>query len=266
MTSLSYCGEMVRKYDPDRFLLAMFEPADKREALFSLYAFNYEIARTRETVTETRLGLIRLQWWRDALAAFYDRSEVLKHQGLEPLCDTIRTYNLPRELFDNLVFAREFDLEDRLPGNLDGMDKYAIYTNQPLLELTLRVLGETARVADIEATAATYGLTGLLRAVPAHLRQRRCYLPEDLIHKNEMSVYDLYDGTGIGKLPPVIGTVLQQAQRQAAQVSAEAPKTLRRMVKLARMYQAQMTHVHGDLFAPALGVPPLLRELRLMWL
>ncbi len=266
MTSLSYCGEMVRKYDPDRFLLTMFEPADKREALFSLYAFNYEIAKTRETVTETQLGLIRLQWWRDALAGFYDRGDVLKHQGLEPLCDAIRAYNLPREQFDNLVYAREFDLEDRLPANLDGMDKYAIYSNQPLVELTLKILGETAQPADTEAAAATYGLTGLLRAVPAHLRQRRCYLPEDLIHKNEISVYDLYDGTGIGNLPPVIGAVLQQAARQADNVSASAPKNLRRMVKLARMYQSQITHVQGDLFAPALSVPPLLRELRLMWL
>ena len=265
MTDLSYCGELVRKHDPDRFLLAMFEPADKREALFSLYAFNYEIAKTRETVTETQLGLIRLQWWRDALGGYYERGNVLKHHVVEPLCDAIRTYNLPRELFDNLVYAREFDLEDRLPANLDGMVKYATYTNAPLLQLAMKVLGEPASEADIDAAAAAYGLTGLLRAVTTHLRQHRCYLPEDLIYKNEMSLDDLYVNSVIEKLPPVVGAVVHEAQRQADKVSAEAPKSLRRLVKLARMYQSQITHVRGDLIAPALGVPPLLRELRLMW-
>ena len=65
--ALSYCGQEVRKYDKDRFLTALFAPADRREALFALYAFNLEIAKTREVVTEPVLGQIRLQWWYDAI-------------------------------------------------------------------------------------------------------------------------------------------------------------------------------------------------------
>ena len=53
--TLSYCGEMVRKHDPDRFLLSLFMKPDRREALWALYAFNHEIARTREVVTETKI-------------------------------------------------------------------------------------------------------------------------------------------------------------------------------------------------------------------
>lgn len=265
MTALSYCGEMVRKHDPDRFLLTLFEPPQKREALFALYAFNYEIAKTREVVTETQLGLIRLQWWRDALAGYYERAEVLKHQVLEPLCDAIAAHHLPRETLEYLIYAREFDLEDRLPSNLEGMTIYATYSNAPLIKLTLAILGQTAEEKDIEAAAAAYGLTGLLRAVPAHLRQRRCYLPEDLLHKNEMSVYDLYDGSAIESLTPVTTAVLEQAKKAAAQISPQAPRSLRRMVKLARMYQKQIERAGGNVFAPSLQVPPLLRELRLLW-
>lgn len=265
MTALSYCGEMVRKYDPDRFLLTLFEPPALREALFALYAFNYEIAKTREVVTETQLGLIRLQWWRDALAGYYESGQVLKHQGLEPLCAAIKAHALPREPLDYLIYAREFDLEDRLPANLDGMVKYASYTNAPLIKLTLAILGEHAGEADIEAAAVAYGLTGLLRVVPAHLRQRRCYLPEDLLHKNDMSVYDLYDGSAIDRLSPVTTAVLTRAQTAAAQLSRSAPRSLRRMVKLARMYQKQIERAGGNVFAPSLHVPPLLREIRLLW-
>ena len=62
---------MIRRHDRDRFQTALFAPAARREALFALYAFNYEIARVREVVTEPMLGRIRLEWWRENIAAAF---------------------------------------------------------------------------------------------------------------------------------------------------------------------------------------------------
>ncbi len=45
-TASSLAG-FVRRYDPDRFLTALFAPPEKREALLALYAFNHELARAR---------------------------------------------------------------------------------------------------------------------------------------------------------------------------------------------------------------------------
>ena len=42
----------VRRHDPDRFLTAAFAPAEKRDALLTLFAFNHELARAREVVSE----------------------------------------------------------------------------------------------------------------------------------------------------------------------------------------------------------------------
>ena len=64
---LSAPGEAVRRHDRERYLTALFAPSDRREDLLALYAFNLEVARTRESVREAMLGQIRLQWWRDAL-------------------------------------------------------------------------------------------------------------------------------------------------------------------------------------------------------
>ena len=50
----------MRRHDRDRYQTALFAPAARREALFALYAFNYEIARVRESVTQPMLGQIRL--------------------------------------------------------------------------------------------------------------------------------------------------------------------------------------------------------------
>ena len=45
---LSPVAALVRRHDRDRYQTALFAPAARREALFALYAFNYEIARVRE--------------------------------------------------------------------------------------------------------------------------------------------------------------------------------------------------------------------------
>ena len=264
MTALSYTAETVRKYDPDRFLLSLFAPPEKREALCALYAFNYEIAKTREVVTETQLGLIRLQWWRDALAGVYEQDKVLEHQTLQPLAAAIKAYDLPRALFDSLIYAREFDLEDRLPSTLDGMVKYAEYTAAPLLHLSLRVVGEEGQAA-IEPVAAAYALTGLLRAIPVHLSQRRCYLPENLVQRQQITVYDLYDGTGIAKLPPVVADVAAAAGKCLRDAGRPSSPFLRRQAKLADMYLQKIRASGHDVFSSHMATPPLLRELRVWW-
>ncbi len=53
---LSPAAAITRRHDRDRFQTALFAPAARREALFALYAFNYEIARVREAVTQPTLG------------------------------------------------------------------------------------------------------------------------------------------------------------------------------------------------------------------
>lgn len=265
MTTLSYCAETVRKYDPDRFLLSLFAAPACREALFALYAFNYEIAKTREVVTETQLGLIRQQWWRDALAGVYEHGKVLEHQVLQPLATAIKTYDLPRESFDNIIYAREFDLEDRLPSTLDGLVKYAEYTSAPLLSLSLKIQGVTAEQAQVEKIATAYALTGLLRAVPVHLSQRRCYMPENLVQRQQITAYDLYDGTGIPKLPAVVAEVAGVAEKLLQNSGVIRHPFLKRQAKLAALYLSQMEAQEYDVFSNKLAAPPALRELRVWW-
>ena len=69
---ISYCAREVKAYDPDRYLTALFAPKVYREAIFSLYAFSSDIARTRELVSEPILGQIRLKWWNDTISSIYE--------------------------------------------------------------------------------------------------------------------------------------------------------------------------------------------------
>ena len=46
--AFAHCEALVRAADRDRFLATLFAPAEHRDALFALYAFNVEITRVRE--------------------------------------------------------------------------------------------------------------------------------------------------------------------------------------------------------------------------
>ena len=61
--------DLVRAADRDRYLAALYAPEDKRADLRALYAFNAEIAGVRDRVSQALPGEIRLQWWRDVIAA-----------------------------------------------------------------------------------------------------------------------------------------------------------------------------------------------------
>src|SRR5262249_53974925 len=104
---LSPVAALVRRHDRDRFQTALFAPAAPREALFALYAFNHEIARVRERVSEPTLGRIRLEWWREIIAAAYEDGPVRHHDVVAALTDGIRAHRPTREHFDRLIDARE---------------------------------------------------------------------------------------------------------------------------------------------------------------
>jgi phytoene synthase len=180
--SLSPVASIVRRHDRDRFQTALFAPAATREALFALYAFNYEIARVRESVREPMLGQIRLQWWREAIDAAYGAAEPRRHEVVEPLTAAIRTHGLGREQFARLIEARERDLDDAPLATLAALEDYAEGTSAPLIRLALEALGAATPQTLDAATeiGIAYALAGLIRAMPVHARAGRLMMPDDI--------------------------------------------------------------------------------------
>src|SRR5438128_12191486 len=134
---LSPVAALVQRHDRDRFQTVLFAPAARREALFALYAFNYEIASVRERVTVPTLGRIRLEWWRETIAAAYEGGPVRRHIVVEPLTAAIHEHALTREHFDRLVDAREHDLEAEALASLAALEDYAEATSARLVHLAL---------------------------------------------------------------------------------------------------------------------------------
>lgn len=271
MTEFSYVAEQVRRFDNDRYLCALFAPADRREALLVLFAFNVEVARIRELVHEPLIGQMRLRWWRDALAALYGAATPPRHPVVEALGTVVRRYALSREHFERLLDARECDLDDGPPADLERLLAYAEGTSANLSLLALEILGvrDEAVLAAGRAVGMGWALTGLLRAVPFHAAARRVYLPADMLRVADVDVDRLFEGRPGPSLATVVRSLATTAQGfldDARRVGATVARpTLPALLPatLADGYLARLARAGFDPFAARLRRPGTGRYLRL---
>ena len=171
--------ELVRRGDPDRYLSALFAPADKRPHLLALYAFNIEIARVADTVREPMMGEIRLEWWRETLAGAR-QGMPRNHDVARALTALLLAVDLPAGWFDAMLTARAFDSSGEAFADRAAVEAYCDATSGNLMRLAARILGGGADEAAREAGTA-YALAGMLRALPHHAARHKLYLPLDLL-------------------------------------------------------------------------------------
>lgn len=177
------CLALLREGDRDRYLCALLTPKRHRGAITALYAFNMEIARIRDIVTEPMMGEVRLQWWHD-LIDNPSENTAAGHPVAEALVKAIDDHDLPRQTFVNMIAARQFDLYDDPMPDRNTLEGYAGETASALIQLCSRVLDARGNAAP--ADAAGHGgvaqlIAGLLLLLPLHRSRGQLYIPADIL-------------------------------------------------------------------------------------
>lgn len=192
------CGEFLRDNDRDRWLACLYAPAAARPYLFALYAFNAEIARIRELVSQPLLGEMRIQWWVDALEAENPgaRADLMAHPTADALLATIERFALPKRALLDYLEARRFDLYDDPAPDQAFLDCYCDESCSTLFACAARILVDgpidatTARAA--EAAGKAFALTGLLRSLSWRAARRQCFVPRDLLARHGLTPEDVF--------------------------------------------------------------------------
>jgi phytoene synthase len=226
------CEEIVKAYDHDRWLATLLAPPERRPALFALYAFASEIARIRETVTQSTLGEMRLAWWREALEGAR-AAEAASHPVAAATRAALADFNLPAHALVALIDARRFDLYDDPVPNLAFLEGYAGETASALFRLASLVLAggrDPGGAAAAGHAGVAYAITGLLRALPWHAAQGRCYIPADILALHGLAPADVI----AGKDAPALRAALAELRAHAARRCGEARAGLREVEKPAR--------------------------------
>ena len=183
--SAAYNGssDFVRANDPDRWFASLFWPEPVRHHAHALLAFNLEIARVREAVSEPMLGEIRLQYWRDVI----ETGEAGGNPVAEALLDTIVRFNLDKDRLLALIEARSFDLYDDPMPSEAALEAYARDTSSTLFEAIARLLAPGRLPPPcVDAAGRAYALTGLLRGLPWQVMKGQLFLPLDVLQKFQL--------------------------------------------------------------------------------
>ncbi|HVV63586.1 MAG TPA: phytoene/squalene synthase family protein [Pseudolabrys sp.] len=219
--NFEHCAALVREADADRYLATLFAPAERRGALYALYAFNVEIGRVRELAREPIPGEIRLQWWREALEGKRE-GEARAHPVAAALRDTIERYALAVEPLVALVDAHEFDIYDRPMASLTDLDIYAERTDGAACALAADILGERLPAASgvIRHAGIAQTVAGILGELGRDASRRQLFLPLDVLTRHGVDPESIFAGETTDGLRAALAEMRLYARRQLAAARA----------------------------------------------
>lgn len=211
-TDAAYCASLVRGGDFERYAATLFVPQDARRALLALYAFNLEIARIREQISQPLAGEIRLQWWSDLLAGTA-HGEAAANPVAAELLAAIERYALPRDILERMIEAHRVDLYDEPLQTAAELESYVLGTAASLFDLSARVLGDTEPNGEIIRRAGlAFGLTRIVEALPRHASHGQLYLPLEMLAQAGVAPEDVLAGKASPQLLHLVHEIARQAR------------------------------------------------------
>lgn len=184
-TAFQHCEQLLRNHDTDRFFTTLFIPAPIRPFIFALYAFDYEVSRTSEVVSDPMPGEIRLQWWRDVI----EKNEPSGHPVAQALLETLQHFSLPKKPLLDLIDAHTFDLYHDIMPTLHELEVYCGETSSVLFQLACLIInGRDGNTHDAAGHAGiAWQLTMLLKNYPIHISRSHLFWPQDILKKHGLS-------------------------------------------------------------------------------
>ena len=268
---LSSCAAEVREHDPDRYLATLFAPAAAREALFVLYAFDQEIAKVRHLVREPIAGLVRFQWWRDALDGI-DSGKPL----VQPVVTALRAHWAAfaplRPRLDAAIDGRELELSADPPADLAALERRLEAGCGEITLAAVDLLGASAGPAHAAARhlGLALGLIRLIQGLPADLERERMRLPSALLDRHEVSLEASGRAEGgralalvVAELAARAGAHLRDARRYRRDVPKQALAALLH-ASLLEDYLERLARARHDPFAHVPTRPAGTAPLRLL--
>ncbi|MBR0783260.1 phytoene/squalene synthase family protein [Bradyrhizobium iriomotense] len=268
--SAAFCADLVRGHDFPRYAATLFAPAAERRALLALYAFNVEIVRVRDQVSQPLPGEIRLQWWTDMLSGHVHGSAEGNPVAAE-LLRAIRDFELPVEPLSLLADEHQFDLYNDPMPTMAALEGYLAATSSALFGLAAQVLGPSSEAAEHLARHAglAQGIAQIIANLPRDAAHRQLFLPQQVLASHGCSMEDVFAGKETPNLRAVLEQLTGEAQQHvttALSLLAQVPPSVRPAFLLLSQAQADLRRLSQpgrNPFAPQ--IPSRLRTLWTLW-
>jgi phytoene synthase len=262
-----FCADLVRTHDFTRYVSTLFVPAEPRRALVALYAFNVEISRVHEHVSQPLPGEIRLQWWTDMLAG-------AGHGGIEgnpvaaELMRAIRSWRLPVERLSRLIDEHQFDLYNDPMPTLAALEGYINDTSSALFSLGAGIAGRPSEEVEHLARHAglAHGMAQVMAALPLDASRRQLFVPQQVLESHGCGIEEVFAGKQTPKLRAALDQLLGEARghlKTAFALLGDVPPEVRPVfLPLARVERdlRRMSRPDNDPF-----VPQMTSRFRTLW-
>ncbi len=259
-SNFEHCAALVREADRDRYLSILFAPAEHRDALLALYAFNVEIARVRDLAREPMPGEIRLQWWREALEGKRE-GEAMANPVAAGLRATMARYGLGGERLIALLDAHSFDLYNEPMATATDLEIYGIKTQSALFTTAAQILGASDAASEIVTVDAgiAYAIAGVAAGLPRHTARRQLFLPQDVLKRHQVDANTIFAGQTSEGLRAALADIRALARRHLdlaqAKLAAVPPQILPALLPAALIGPTLRTMEQPD-YQPLQFEPP----------
>jgi 15-cis-phytoene synthase len=255
--SAAFCAELVRTHDFPRYASTLFVPAPQRRALLAIYAFNVEISRVREQVSQPLPGEMRLQWWTDMLAG-------AGHGGVEgnpvaaELLLAIRSWRLPAQRLSRLIDEHQFDLYNDPMPTMAALEGYINDTACALWSLGAAISGYQSEEIEHLARHAglAQGLAQVISALPLDASRRQLFVPLQLLESQGSGMEEVFSGKQTPRVRAALDQLIAEARdhlKTAFALLAGAPPPVRPVflpLALVERDLKRMSRADSDPFMP----------------
>jgi phytoene synthase len=264
--SVQTCLEMVHRQDRARYLTTLYAPSAARPGLWALHAFDLELARISETVSEPMIGDIKLAWWQEAVDDVYAGIS-RKHDVAQAL--SLLVTAVPQNLLVTMIEGRSTDLDQGYLTDFAALENYARQTGGAQQQAVMHILDVRddrlhQKACDI-GTAWT--LTGIVRAISFHASRQRVYLPEQELAALGVNRESLFQRAIGPEIIPLITRMIQRAQELLGSHSAVSPLALPGLLlgTLVRDHCARISKAGYDVTRLTPDAGDVVRQLKLAW-
>lgn len=253
-----YCLTQVRQGDRDRYLALLLSPAEARGGLAAIAAFNLELARAASEISESMLGLVRLQWWREAVEEIRAGGSTRRHPVVDALSAATRARRLSADRMLAMIVGKEEELESAEAPTEAVFESRADATAANLIRLSLEAVGLDPLETDLAAASAeigrAYASVGCARSVLLDARRRKVRLPAERLAEAGVDIDALFELRPQPGLPACLRTVAERAEaaldaaRQRRFPRRAKPLTL--TAKLTALHLERLRRAAYDPFDP----------------
>jgi 15-cis-phytoene synthase len=211
ITPEEYCRQKVYYSSSSFYYSFLTLDIDRRQAIFSVYAFCREVDDIVDECTDVQLAIHKLTWWRQEIRRMYNQSPT--HNVTRALLVAVNKYNLEQIWFETILDGMEQDLVQSRYLDFTSLEQYCWRVAGVVGVISAHIFGffhmQTLEYAKKLGLALQ--LINIIRDIKEDAARGRIYIPISDLQAHNISVKDILSGIDSAELKNLLMAQVQRA-------------------------------------------------------